>query len=323
MTRLGQAWESWLGLLRHREVGTGLALLRILVGLILLRELVGPIWYGCVDLLWFTIEDGGYRAAKGGSGWRWLLLGGYSPAAVYTMLATGIVASICTTLGVFGRLAPLVGLQAFIALTRLNSSAGGGDDYLVQNMLWVLVLADATATGSLAAKRRTGVYWPEVKVAAWPRYLVIVQLIVMYTSTGFQKMSHHWVPWGDLSALWYALLQPSWQRFDLSELPPSVFVLTQAATLGTWLFEVGAPVLWLAFWYRYTRDRPGTVRRWFNRLDIRSWFLLFGLGMHAGIFILMDVGAFSLISVATYTCAYHADEYRALVRRFRPAQPTT
>ena len=85
MSRLRQAWESWLALLRHREPGTGLALLRIVVGCALLWELVGPLLTDTVELLWMTAADGGYRPAKGPGGWRWRPFGGYSPAAVHAL----------------------------------------------------------------------------------------------------------------------------------------------------------------------------------------------------------------------------------------------
>ena len=323
LSRLRQWWAAWLTLLRHREPGIGLAWFRMLVGLALLWELTGPLVTDSVELLWFTLEDGGYRAVKGPGGWRWRPLGGYSPAAVYQMLAIGISASVCTILGVGGRLAPLVGLQAFIALTRLNGSAGGGDDFLLSNMLWLLVLSNATATGSLSARWRTTRFWPDVPVPAWPRYLVIVQLVVMYTSTGLQKMSHHWVPWGDQSALWYVLLQPSWQRWPIETMPQWAALLTRAATLSTWLWELSAPVLLLAFWYRYTASRPGRARALFQRVDLRAAYLAFGVILHVGIFIVMDVGTFSLVSLAAYTCAFHADEYRRLLAPRRGLQTGT
>ena len=317
MSILFQWWRAWLDLLRHREVGTGLAWFRMLVGIALLWELCGPLLTESVELLWFTATDGGYQTARGPGGWRWRPLGGTSPTAVYQMLAVGIAAALGTILGVGGRIAPFVGLQAFIALTRLNGSAGGGDDFLLSNMLWLLVLANANATGSLTARWRTGRFWPVVPVAAWPRYLVLVQLVVMYTSTGLQKMSHHWVPWGDLSALWYILLQPSWQRWPLETLPGWTAPVMQLATLSTWLWELSAPLLLLAFWFRFTSTRPGRIRARFQKLDVRAWYLGIGVLVHVGIFVVMDVGTFSLVSLATYTCAVHADEYRRFAGRLR------
>ena len=131
------------------------------------------------------------------------------------------------------------------------------------------------------------------------------------------------MPGGDLSALYYILQQPSWQRTDLSGLA-HVYPLTQLATLGTWVFEVGAPVLLLALWFRATRDRPGRLRHAFNRHDVRLWWLAAGAAMHVGIMLTMSVGTFSLVCLAAYPCFFHADELRrapGLRRWLRPPNP--
>ena len=138
---------------------------------------------------------------------------------------------------------------------------------------------------------------------------MVVQLVLMYSSTGLQKVSTHWVPGGDMAALYYIMQQPSWQRFDLSW-TAWVHPLTQLATLGTWLWEVGSPVLLLAFWYRRTRGGGGWLRATLNRIDARSLFALFGALVHAGIHALMDVGPFSYVSIALYPALFSPDELR-------------
>ena len=105
-------------------------------------------------------------------------------------------------------------------------------------------------------------------------------------------------------------------------MPQWVAPITQAATLTTWLWELSAPVLLLAFWYRKTAEQPGRMRALFVRFDIRSCYLAFGVLLHVGIFVVMEVGTFSLVALATYTCAFHADEYRRLADRLRRLRPT-
>jgi len=315
MNALRRLWTAWLSLLTHKEAGYGIAILRIVAGIAILSELSGPLRHNLVPLLWLPVDAGGYMLQPN-AGWRFELLGGVSPEAVYTLITVGLIAGATLLVGVAGRLSAFIALQCFIALTDLNLSAGGSDDYLISNVLWLLVLADSTATGSLTARWKTGRFWPGTPVAAWPRYLVILQLVVMYTSTGLQKMSAHWVPWGDLSALYYIVQQPTWGRFPIQP-SPWLYPATQAITLLTWVWEVGAPVLLLAMWWRYTSERGGRLRHWSNRLDLRSWFLAYGFFMHLGIFSMMQVGMFSIMSVATYACAYHPDEYRALWARIR------
>lgn len=319
MSATPSLWSRWVRRLDHREPATGLALLRICMGLVLFME-VGTVWWAdLIDVLWFGIDDGGYRPAGTTGSWLIKRLGGPSPAVIYGLIATALVGASGLVLGVLPRVAAFLGLQAFLALGWNNVHAGGSYDPLITNILWLLVLADSGSTGSVTAWRKTGRWWPDTQALAWPRYLVVGQMVTLYTSTGLQKVSATWVPGGDLSALYYILQQPTWQRFDMSG-AAWVFPLTQLVTLLTWIFEVGAPILVLAFWYRATSTRPGRLRAWFNRVDLRAIWLGFGAVMHVGIMLLMDVGTFSLVCLASYFCFFHADELRRfpVLRRWLP-----
>ncbi len=318
-------WHRWAHRLDHREPAHGLAILRMGMGFVLVFELVSVARLGLIELLWLGTEAGGYRDYQTTGSWLVNALGGPSPSLIYTLAGLGITAGIALMVGVLPRLAALVGLQVFLALAWVNTHSGGSYDPLITNLLWLLVLADSASTGSLTARLRTGTWWPDTPTTAWPRYLVIGQMVTLYTSTGLQKVSASWVPGGDLSALYYILQQPTWQRTDMTAVA-SIYPLTQLATLVTWLFEVGAPVLIVAFWFRATADRPGVLRHWFNRLDIRFWWLAVGVVMHVGIMATMDVGTFSMVCLATYPCFFHADELkrfgRFLARRPQLPQPS-
>ena len=97
----------------------------------------------------------------------------------------------------------------------------------------------------------------------------------------------------------------------------TIFPLTQVATLITWLFEnLGPGLVLLALYFRSTRGRPGRIRSAFNRLPVRDGFVLIGLTMHMGIWILMEVGVYSPLTLAFYPCLFHPDELRATARRW-------
>jgi hypothetical protein len=76
-----------------------------------------------------------------------------------------------------------------------------------------------------------------------------------------------------------------------------------------------SPLLLLALWYRRTRARPGRLRRLANRFDARKAFVAIGIALHVGILSLLEVGPFSLISVAYYLCLLRPEEARRLVLR--------
>jgi hypothetical protein len=141
-----------------------------------------------------------------------------------------------------------------------------------------------------------------------------------------QKISAYWVPGGGFSALYYILQQPTWQRRDMSWVA-WIYPITQIGTAATWFWENGAPLLLLAYFWRYTSDRPGRVRAWANRVDLRSWYVAVGVLFHVLIVIPMNIGPFSLASLAYYPCLYTSEEWsraiawvgRALNRRRTPS----
>ena len=92
-----------------------------------------------------------------------------------------------------------------------------------------------------------------------------------------------------------------------------VFWMTQLATLATWCFEVGSPLVLLAYFFRKTRNGSGHLRGWMNRVDYRTCFAVFGVCMHLTIFVLMEVGPFTWISLTFYLVLWHPDEWRRVL----------
>src|SRR5262245_3628865 len=246
------AWGRWLTFLGHREPGTSLALFRIACGLCVLYTLGSPLLHGLASVLWLDRADGGYHDL-GEPPWLFRLVGGLHPSTFWPMFAAGLVAALALTAGLGGRVAALLTLLPFKAITDANPSPRGCDDYLLCNALWLLVLADSTATLSLRCRLRTGHWTSDRLVSAWPRYLVIYQIVLVYWATGMQKVSLAWTPLGDGSALYYILQEPVWQRTDMTWIA-HIYPLIQFLTIATWLWEVTAPLVLLAFWYRATRD---------------------------------------------------------------------
>lgn len=308
------AWRAWADRLDTREDGLTLALVRVAAGAIVVAHLVHLVVVGAVPLVWYDDDYGGLRDL----GHPWVrALGGASPRVIHALIAATAFSAVLLALGLGTRVAAVLTWLGYRTLGDLNGQAGGAYDELLINLLFLLVLARSGERLSLDARLR-GRSEP---IPAWPRWLMVGQLVVVYLSTGLQKVSNHWVPWGDLDALWYILQQPTWHRADMTWVAP-LYPLTRLGTLGTWLFEVGAPLLLLAAWYRATRERPGRLRALFNRLDVRTWMLSFGVLMHLGIELLMEVGPFSFVSVTYYLACYSPDEWRAFFRRLRPAQAT-
>lgn len=324
-----KAWRRFVAMLSQQEGGASLALFRICIGLCVLYTFGLVLALDLPTLLWVDKAMGGYRSLGDGPllvSW----LGGPQPTVVHALLAGTLAAGLALTLGVGSRVAAFVALQGTLALTWTNGHAGGSYDDLLTNALWLLVLARSDATLSLSCRLRTGAWTSAQQVSSWPRWLAVLQLVVMYASTGSQKLSAHWLPGGDLAALYYILQQPSWQRWDMRWIA-GFFPLTQAATLLTWLWEISSPLVLLGFWARRVPAAAvgwrGRVAPLLRRFDPRLLLCAVGIPMHLTTLVLMEVGPFSLISLSYYWCLFHPDELQRLLGRLRrgqaPPQPGT
>ncbi len=311
----------WLdAVVARREQGTALALFRVACGLCVLNIIVPMVLTGVHRIVLVDLAHGGYHSNK--ANWLMSLLGGPTPSGVLLLCGLLTLGGLAMVLGAGGRLTNLATNQLLIALFTLNPGAGGGHDRLLTNAIWLLVLGNSTATLSLDSRLRRGRWISDTLVAAWPRHLATLQVVVVYTATGLQKVGVDWWPWGGLTAIYKSLLMPNWRRFDMSWVG-HVFPLTQLATIGTLIFEIGAPILLLAAWYRDTRTRPGRLRALLNRIDPRWIWGLSGVGLHMGIHLFMNVGPFSWVTMSYYFCWWSPDEWAALARRLRPGAQTS
>jgi hypothetical protein len=297
-------WRRWVALLDTRESAESLAVMRIAIGATTLLTLANAWASGVAAELWVAPDHGGVGATDPGV---LGLLGGLSWTNVRAVLAVGLVASASLTIGCFTRTAALVAWLAFRTLAFCNPASGGAGDDVVSNALFIVLLSGAGRTWSVDAHRSPR----DTAAPAWPRYLAIGQLVTIYFSAGWHKASGSWMPNGSLDAVWYSLHNPVWQRrpFATGVLAGR---LSQAATLATWLFEISSPLLLLAFYFRATAGRPGFLRRWFNRWDVRAKYLAFGLCLHLGIELTMEVGAFFGGILALYACCLHPSEWSEL-----------
>ena len=88
---------------------------------------------------------------------------------------------------------------------------------------------------------------------------------------------------------------------------PSIYELTQAATLATMLFELGAPVMIVLTYLHATRDRGGRLR-WINKLRLRWIWIATGVGFHLGIAVTLRLGIFPWGMLSIYPVLFHPSE---------------
>jgi hypothetical protein len=301
-SRLRRAWHFYLAQLTSREDGAAIAAVRIGVGLAVLTLVVPFVVDDAgreiVNFALCDIDAGGYRPLRGSALLRWL--GGPRPEVMHGILTTASIAAVLMVAGLGGRLSVLIVAVTTHLVFSVNADVSGGGDALLGNALFLLLLGNCTQTVSLDARLRTGRWVDPTAIAAWPRKLILVQLAVVYTVTGLQKLvSSAWTPLDGFSALYQILQSPQWARDPDLLVSTHGWLVVPAAVLSfvTITWEIGFFVVLIR-------------RRW------RWLFALTGVLMHAGILVLMEVGAFSWLSMALYPAMF-GDEIAALVERAR------
>lgn len=304
---IGSVWERWVSALSRTEAGTSMALVRIGVGLAVLRTLLAVVLSGADAAVWYDAPYGGIRVLHA-LPWIVSALGGATPGVIGGLVAVSCVGALLVILGVGGevlsRVITFATLHAFLAVVDVNGQAGGSYDELVTNGLWLVTLMGPTRTLSVETWWRTGRWVDDTQVMRWPRLLVAWQVVLMYGTTGWQKVSTHWVPGGGFGALYYILQQPTWQLRDHAFLAP-YFWVTQVGTAVSWVWEVCSP-LWLVALIASTRSARWSAVRW-------AW-LVVGVIVHVGISWTLDVGSFSWATLALYPAFVHPWEWPARLR---------
>lgn len=309
------SWRRWVELWDQRESPVSLAAVRILVALSLLCDLLQARLRGAVDAVWAPPPIGsGWGAAATPSP---LLVDWFGASAHTAELAwwLAVVAALLVLFGLAFRVSAWLLVFAIVQLWRLTPDGGDGIDALLRIMLPLLALSGAHATWSCDAwlARRWGKPLPGA-VPAWPRYLMMVQLLWLYFSAAHHRGKASWGPSGGFSAVGEVLGDPHFARFFPGSLQ-AAYPLTQLGTALTMVFEYTAPLYLLWIWIARRPGRGGRFGEWVRRLRVRWVWLLLGVGLHLGIALTMQIGMFPFAILALYPALLVPDELSLLLQR--------
>lgn len=306
----------WIELWNRREQATSLACVRIGVAAVLLVDLLAAWWLGALPSLW----------APPPSGFAWGALGDHVPVLVRWFGSGQSVAVAAWLLAVVAAVAVLFGfcfratswllVFAMLELEGLTPD-GDGIDSILRIVLPLLALSDAHAVLSIDAwwKRRRGKP-VDAQVLAWPRYLIVVQLLWVYFSAAHHRGKASWGFSGSFSALGDVLGDPHFTRFAPGAFAP-LYPLLQLAGLLTMLFEFSSPLFLVFSYYQRRPTRGGALGSWVRRLHLRDAWLILGVGLHLGIALTMELGIFPFGILALYPALLHPEEVDALLSRGR------
>ena len=308
-------WRGWVALWSYQEHPRSLALIRVCLGLCVLWD---QAWIGLLDLvvpLFAPHEAGGFAEVLQrpyvGLWYQWLPA---VPASAWLLWVGLIGSTLCWTLGLYTRPALLLFVLLSAQSAWVIPNADRGIDILIRNLCLVLCASRCDGWLSLDAWRRTGSVWGDNGVVpAWPRHLIICQLVGMYFLAGIQKFGVHWSVFGNYNALFLILQDPAIANADYHWLQHQPWLaITRIGTAMTVLWEWSAPLILWSFWCRHTQARPGALRAWTNRVRPHLWWAGIGVFFHIGIALTMDLGIFPFAMLATYWAFVHPN---SLARR--------
>lgn len=285
-------WRRWVSLMDRRESATALALVRIGAALVLIGDHLWTWHVGLIDPLWSRLPDG---FATGYSGWADTL-----DISAHGLWASAFVSLVLVAVGLLARPACIVFVIVSAQQSAIAPNSESAIDMLMRVVFIILALSRCNAKWSLDAVIRRAIGRPmPALIPAWPRYLLMFQLLWMYFSSGQNKSNAAWGPHGGFTALANALMDPHNGRLDPS-LIASVYPLTQVATALTMLFELTALAYLLLLYYAATRDQPGRLRHFCNRYQLRWIWLSLGVAFELGIAVGLRLGAFPFGMLALF-----------------------
>jgi len=276
-----RAWEAWSAWWFSDVDLRNVALLRIGFGLLALWMYV-PMWG---DLSWALADSGVFPLAERASAYGphritlfanpWLQIGDL--ATIRLLFAGFLGVLVMVVLGVFSRFSVLVAWLFVVSMANRNAVWSDGSDVVLKVFGFYLLFMPTGRVWSVDAIRRGGQPNP---ASAWALRLFQLQVCILYVKTGLVKFFNSQWQAGD--AVFQALSTEYFWRFRMEGVLSSTVVqwICEFMNWATLVFEIGFP---LVFFSRFRRP-----------------FLLFGVVLHVGVVLQMNLGAFTEAILWTY-----------------------
>ena len=241
------------------------------------------------------------------------------PNTAVPLYALLIVSLVCSMLGVLPRLSTILSFVLMASFHERNPLILGGGDTVLRLVGFLLCIAPRIDAFSLSKVRRQWNHWktkrtllPQETMSIWPYRLLLWQVIVIYATSTWYKLLG--TMWWDGTAVSATLQQELFARWDRSVM--SLFL--PMSPLVTW-FTLAFEAAWILLLY------PRSATRWMFAWEPQPAFkrllIILGILFHGGIFVLMDVGSFSLAMMVAY-CGLLTGEDVAAIKRWMNKQFT-
>lgn len=259
-----------------------------------------------------------------------------SPTAMWLHLAAFWIAGLCLMVGLFTRASAIATYVLMSSLFDRNPLFWEGTELVFRVFVVYLAFARSGHAWSvdnwLRCRRlqRDGKDEPVYRrIPVWPRRLMMLQLAILYFTTGALKWGSVWAQ-GD--AVYYAMNLDHFYRVPMQ--PIAAVFGTNVLRVVTWFVrwgEMGFALVfvgaWLRVWQEYRlpdgpRTRWDRVVRW-----VRTWifgrriWLTWALLTMGGIFVTVNIGMFQPIMLALSLVYIRGEELERIVARIRRREP--
>lgn len=306
----GSLLSRWVALWDEREPPTVLALIRILLALVVLADLASIAAEGAVPWLWAPGAAGGVSVWEAADTPLYYRVFPASAASAQLLWGGLVLSMLCVGVGCCTRVAALIHVCLSVQTALINAPGDRAIDRIIRIVLLILVLSPAGKVWSLDAKWATGsLRGDPASAPAWPRYLILGQLVLMYCAAGLAKGGTAWYPWGGYRALYLTLQDPILASADFRWLAqPVPYLTTRIATAVTHLWELAAPLVLVAAYQRRRPARGGRLRRALLRLPVRNAYVAVGVLFHLSLAATMRLGIFPFAMLACFPAFFRPEE---------------
>ena len=302
--------RAWVQIWDRREPPHVLAAIRILIAAVILVDLLQLARLDLVATLYGDVSEGGLPEIMGRKRLPWAYrFMGDGPNMAVLCWGAAVASAAMFGAGLWTRVAGIAFVVASANLAQILPPTDRGIDTLVRNIVLILSCSGSHRAWAIDSWLRTRKWWDGCTIPAWPRLLIVVQMLILYGSAGVKKVGLSWTPVGDLSAIYVTLSDPSFGVLDPATLERFYWV-TQAMTLATWTWEWLTPLAAFAWWCRATRSRSGRLRAILNRTEFWRRWVVIGLVFHLGTILTMRLGMFPFGVLALYPSFFHPNEWR-------------
>jgi len=252
--------------------------------------------------------------------WRFTILDYVTdPRAVFLLYLIEMLAALCMLLGVYPKLMTVIAVLLQFSFHERNPLSLGGGDTVLRTVGFLLILAPTGRAFSLERLEEQWKSWcktkrllPSLTMPSWPQTLILWQLIVIYVTSGWDKLlGDMWIQGTAVSS---ALHHPHFARYPMWVMD-IVGTASPVISIATILFEF----MWLLLLFP---QRALALLGLTHGVLKRSLFLM-GVLFHGGIFVFMDVGSFSPAILSAYLGILDDADFKSLKiwlnHRFRGA----